>query len=749
MSLFRKKLLSPICVLLCFACQQQDAKTHVNISAKRLDGSPVALAKVEIDGSIVGETNAFGTFKDSVYLAINTEHQLNVSFNDNTYYYSPHLTKFRVQPGGSNNIDVKAIMYLAPKPKKINVSDSALVNEHTATTPTATASSISSDDERFTLPLAPITTKDFVIQSPNEVALPDRARIMLTAHAFSGHTPLAGATVIWSEPNFYEYQCTTNDRGRCIIHASAGSSSPGTLLIRKSGFESASQKISALENQNVRLKLNPGNSLDLRLFSASLRRDTPYGSVAIYRGNTKIATSDGNGYAVIPLGGKQLVDLKFAPPGRSIMIDAGEFTEFGEVVKIKLVSEKPETLDYKVSDLHVFKNKDVKLKAQIINSITKTLITEASAERAPSIQLSSEKSDPTFIGIIPILESSPKGLTLTLTAFEPLERLVISEQISQIPHTKGALEAAVSTLFERIKRRHSISGFIESIDGNQIQVSIDTGSIEIGDSLNIADDTSELKAIVLSAQKGKALAKLPPTFTAKNSWIFLGKKATRQARDASSISSLVDLLPKLMAKSPESETIDLAKKHRMENNPRQALRDIDMTKVDDHPTRILLLQERANAHLALDEKGPALAALYEALSIASEHAPQSVVSIISININRIRSEALPVLKDDKDLVESLLELDSDNARLMADLATQKTGHLTEATLRYATLLTKQKLAEASLDVANMTTLRQAWDSFLKELHDNVDKEHSADLSRAVNLARRPFLMTTDERSVSW
>jgi hypothetical protein len=124
-----------------------------------------------------------------------------------------------------------------------------------------------------------------------------------------------------------------------------------------------------------------------------------------------------------------------------------------------------------------------------------------------------------------------------------------------------------------------------------------------------------------------------------------------------------------------------------------------------------------------------------------------VVSTISININRIRSEILPVLNEDKNLLAALMELDTDNSRLMEDLNSQKVDRVAEATLRYATLLTKQKLAETSLDVAGMTTLELAWDSFFKDLENMQSKERASEINKAAVLSRKPFLIKPDERSV--
>jgi hypothetical protein len=747
MTVFRKKLLTLIFALQCYACHQKNTETRVSVSAKRLDGSPVALAKVTVDGNTIGETNAFGTFTDLVYLPPESEHYVQVSFDDSTYYYSPHTTKFQVQPGVTNDIDVQATMYLVPKPKKNTFKDAESVTPHDMKGIAYVSSSDLPSDERFNLPLLPITAADFTVSAPLATNTSHQTTVMLTAHAFSGHTPLAGATVLWSEPNLYEYRCTTNDRGRCVIQALANGRSPGTLLVRKSGFESISESLLAAENQNVRLKLNPGTSLDLRIFSASLKSEKPYDAVKIFDGTTQIATTDINGYAIIPMNAKRQMDLKFASPGQSLMIDAGEFTEFDGLLKINLAAHKTETVDYKISDVHVFKNNDIQLGAQVLDTVVDTLIKETAGSRLRSIELSSKSADSNYIGIIPILEGSSKGLTLTLTAFEPSEGLVISEQIGQIPLSESALEAAVATLADRIKARHSACGFIERVDGNQIHVSMVTDAVKIGDILNISQQDADLKAIVLSTQRGKTIARLSTAIPSKNTWRFLGKKTTRPPRDASNISSLVDLLAKLNPKTPEFEKIALAKKHLMENNPRQALRDLDLNNASDHQTRILLLQEKADAHLALDEKGLALASLYKALSYALETGLQSVVSTISININRIRSEILPVLNEDKNLLATLMELDTDNSRLMEDLNSQKVDRVAEATLRYATLLTKQKLAETSLDVAGMTTLELAWDSFFKDLENMQSKERASEINKAAVLSRKPFLIKPDERSV--
>jgi hypothetical protein len=64
--------LTAICAFFLIGCTEKSAATRIHVTAKRPDGSTIALATVRIDGEAVGETNAFGTL--SLSKDLRTEH---------------------------------------------------------------------------------------------------------------------------------------------------------------------------------------------------------------------------------------------------------------------------------------------------------------------------------------------------------------------------------------------------------------------------------------------------------------------------------------------------------------------------------------------------------------------------------------------------------------------------------------------------------------------------------------------------
>lgn len=99
------------------ACDPKHSAVKLNVMVKTPAGDPVAEAVVSINRNIVGDTNAFGTFKWEFDTKQGSKHRIEIRKQGETYYFAPHLETVVIPKKQDFEWNIHATMYMAPKPK--------------------------------------------------------------------------------------------------------------------------------------------------------------------------------------------------------------------------------------------------------------------------------------------------------------------------------------------------------------------------------------------------------------------------------------------------------------------------------------------------------------------------------------------------------------------------------------------------------------------------------------------------------
>jgi len=730
MQLAHKQILLSASLFLVSSCIEQGVSSQINVSAKRADGSPVPLAIVEVDGTKIGETNAFGTFSESMKLDPNTLHEIVVSHDDHSYYYSPHKETFRVNKDSDNSYEVTipATMYLAPKPKKYiaastpDAKASTLDRRPTPPISAPSPTTINSENAEVHLPIMGLNFYDLsseTFEASNNKEI--HSDLIFTAHVVSGRAPISGAEVTWTTENGTTSNCITNERGRCVLRKDSKSTQTGSIIVRKHGYESSLKTIVVEQNQNIRFNLNPGSSMDVRFFVSSPWQDRPMTGVKFTYDKDQQNTSDAYGFAVIPTTGRDASNLRIqvTSPREPISIDLP--SNLDEVLAVRIADQEfTKQQGLVIHDVHFANHENNPVAGEIVSKTIDSLISASRGTKTDQPPAKLAKSDKASISLIPLISSQNTGIELAVIAIDSQSGLWVTEKTSGLSLTNASIDAETKQLFDRVLERLPVYGVVKNVNGENFSIILDTSRIKLGEEIIIGKNDDHIKAKVTSARSDEITAKTSGNSIVKNAWKFIGARAVKPLKSPSPISSLMPKLTKLTPKRPELKAIDMARKHMLENNPADALRNLSAETTDTPKTLLLKDIESAQIFISSGDKSSALAKLYNALNIAYENQFSKAATFIDININRIKAELLPLIPNDKALNESLLELKSRNLQLTAQLT--QLGEelpLAIATTEYTRLVLSQKTAELEQDSKTLELVKKEWGRFISEIHSSL------------------------------
>ena len=713
--------LSAICAFFLISCTETSTTTRIHVTAKRPDGSTIALATVRIDGEAVGETNAFGTLSLSKDLRTDIDHMIAVSVDDSTYYYSPHSETFRVSYQGDNQIAISAVMYLAPKPKPLN--SKGLETRAAKSADVQIKAAVSAQEHLTTpMPLIELKARHFkTIKNTANGKTPPADRTLFNVHVYSGHAPLANAEVTWTSPFSSASTCMTNDRGRCVLWKDKNLANAGSLIVRKTGFESNLREILPEDNQNIRFNLKSGFTADMRILGAHPRRDEPAEGAEVLLGKNLAATSNKSGFVIVPTRQHSPLNLTIKYQGQEIPIMIPAKSWETDLLTLRLPSRtgifKTEYTAFKV---HTLGNQGTNVTADALENILATIKTETSATESELMKIDLEQLNKETVGILPILENTGKGMKLSIAMVDTRLGKVISEQLEGVDLSPDGITLAVKRLLAALDERQAKAGFVVGTDQDGLLINTDPKAVKLGDAITLKTRNQTLIGRVTKSLNDRISVKFNGISNPEDAWHLMGAQAFTQPKQAGEIAQFQKILPNLDPRSPELASIDLAAKQLAENNPRQALRTLDTVIGGSHLILILKLHQSAQAHLLLGDTTRAVASLYSAVATAVENDLQLPAFIAAVNLNRLKAELMPSLYSEKSLAEALQELQGDNR----DLLNQLNGLSPEltpikATLDYSKLLLLQKLAQATADRDTLSTMAKSWDGFEKSLDDQT------------------------------
>ena len=744
MPLYPKKILPIICAFIFIACTETTATTSIHVTAKRPDGSAIPLAKVQIDGETLGETNAFGTLQVSKDLNTDDEHRITVSLEDLTYYYSPHSEKFRIDSRDDNRINISAVMYLAPKPKNLvaqKLSPSSAPSRE-AQPILSTRESSNASLPVTSMPLIDLNLGHF---AGREISAPEKSQTIadqaiFNVHVYSGHAPIANAKVIWASHASHVSTCMTNDRGRCALWKDKKLVDSGTIVVRKNGFESSLKEILPDENQNIRFNLKSGSTIDLRVFSAHPTLDEPSEGVSVIVGKDTVAKSNKSGFVVVPArqhDPKTLI-LRYQDLEIPVVIPSNVAEE--EITILRLPNDKATfNPNYVIHNVHTPRSQDISISAEALHNIVDAIHNESAAGKSENLTARPDQLKQGEIGIIPILENTGKGMKLSISMLDKDLGTVISEQAEGIELSTNGIATAVKRLITDLKTRQPAYGMVIGTDRDNLVIAMDARKTKSGDKITVETRDQTFAGTITKVQNNRINAKINEISLPADAWQLLGARTVTQPKQPAAISQFLEFLTTLTPRAPDLISIDMALKHLAENNPRQALKSLEAVPDSSPVHSILRYHQAAQAHLLLGDTTRAVACLYSGISTAVEHELQGPAYMMTVNLNRLKAELLPDISSDKILADTLREIKTENQQLLNQINLVSPDHrLIKATLDYTNLLISQKLAKATDDHAALSVIPKSWDELERGLSvQNLSATQLQGLKNSIAKIRLP------------
>lgn len=262
--------------LLVVGCRKQSSMT-VKVHVKTGDGDDINGAVISVDHELIGETNAFGTLSYSFRAEQGSIHRIDVSKENDTYYFAPHFETVKVPKAAKSEWDVTATLYMVPKPRatKANLSEAIAEVKVTAPEQSATTTAPTSSRDQGIWSAYPFLEEGDATPSTVDLSVTEdeqgQAKNMeadetslFTVHTYQGKEPMPH-TEVYScmQDRAPELLCTSNDRGRCVVRLdTALSSASWSLLIKNPHTRTQILSGPFEKNANVRANLVAGKSDD-------------------------------------------------------------------------------------------------------------------------------------------------------------------------------------------------------------------------------------------------------------------------------------------------------------------------------------------------------------------------------------------------------------------------------------------------------------------------------------------------------
>jgi tetratricopeptide (TPR) repeat protein len=718
-----------ICTQWTVSCSQPVTKTNISIKAQRIDGSAIALAKVELDGVLLGETNAFGTLKSSNDLKTDIEHSIKVSFEDASYYYSPYKKNFVITKQNPTNVDITAIMYLAPKPKANRILKNSKPLRLTENSKNSTAVSLK-PPTASQMPWINLKPSDFIAEKKTRYDdQPPSRQAMFHVHVNSGYTPLENTEVTWKSSSSEEATCSTNARGRCTFSFDKNTKQLGILFIRRSGFQSQLREILPQEHQNYRLNLQAGSTIDLEVTNAGASEKEPASGISVAVNNQSADSTNQFGLTVFPKPATDEIKVELTGDKLTTPLILNLPQTFGEVIQLRLPLTTSRTNpEYLTFHTHAVASQNFVPSPAVLNDILNVLERQMPSARIDQEFAHLDQLSLGQVGILPIMENTSKGIKLTIMMLDKNRQSVISEQIDGLGVDKNTIEKSIAKMCGNLQKRQSKYALIDRVDYDSIEFQMDPRFVKFGEEILISNEAGAIKAAVVKIQNDRITAKLLDAHHLKTPWDLIGSQVSNSQQYATDIHEVFKLAPSLRILMPSLIPLDKAAKYLLENNPYQALKELDQLTDSSPLAEIMKLQESAQAYSQLSQYSAALNCLYRALALAIENNFEVVSSILNVNLYRLKAELLPVLKFDRNLLDALTDFKIETKSLHEKLQESMPNHpLVKITFDYVDLLLAQKIALVTDDNSGLSNMSKAWDSLKNDFEHlgstNIDTEN--------------------------
>ncbi len=321
-----------------------ETKTHL--------GDPVPGAMVYFDQDLIGETDSQGLLKVDQVRDSERPIQVAVKKQSETHYFSDFsqiiVIPSDLPPSQAIPLALKATLFFVPKGSHENEIEKETAGNESESPPTVTPpakpaptqpQSTDQDDlivnqlidplkQTFVGPPHSSESKLFPIDQLESLPLPSTPPIsvttappkkvvqsptLVTIHLSNhpSHTP-SGAKIKSAakdqpigQAKLSLYlknqgqslaQCTTNQRGRCVLQLSQIPEEPVLIVASKKGYRTSSQKLVVKQQTIAHMMLTPGHSLDVFTFQKIYDRLIPYPGINVLANQKKVGQTNEYGF---------------------------------------------------------------------------------------------------------------------------------------------------------------------------------------------------------------------------------------------------------------------------------------------------------------------------------------------------------------------------------------------------------------------------------------------------------------------
>jgi hypothetical protein len=710
-----KKILTPLFVIL-GACSQDHTDVEIKIAAKSADGKPVSGATLSLDGTQIGETNAFGEVKTSVSLTTGKFHKLTLTKDDPHYYYAPHMEVFKASQNKNRVIDISPTMYLVPKPRFKNSHEEPkfLTEQSPPSLPT--------DIKPTTAPALPLLVQpslrqtthlsNFSASIQNTSVTPPTEKILITGHVYSGRLPVSDAKISWFNGQD-AISCRTNERGRCTLKLPNGKSAPSTILVEKKNYLSQLLTTQNLDNENIRSSLELGRNTVIRVSKRHPWFTRPLSGVRIRMSGNKDTITNHDGLALIDVDARrsETLEIKDNQSGGIVSIPSKDIKDLA-YLDINFPDDKnlgwTRTVmlpPHAEAALKSFENENFTQ-----NTISETLqITSKGAINAATEDATLQDHKNGSLEILPILHNDQNQYQLSLIAFVDGNLNALSKRFTvRSAGLSGSWKSAILQSFSDLKQKITGPGIVTSVFKNDLKISFVENSPNLGDIVEIIpsvltdEPRQPIKAKIVQVTGGHVRATILKESREIDSlmpWKLIGSTATTQKKNDPKIEALMP--QQLVELRVPDKNLNLAKKYLAENNPIQALQIINESPANSNT----LQAHRQLRSIIYQALGDLTALQHEQILMmkaAIENGHETAALTSEANILTIRAQNTPVIPNDSTIVDSLAYIISRTQAILAQ-SDEMTPELS-LHLEYAKFLASRKKAECEHDLVSLASL---------------------------------------------
>ena len=316
---------------------QKELSSPLKLVVVSNQGVPINNASVLIDGVKVGLTSDQGELKYDLTAVKGKPLNLEVSKDSPTHYFAPHYEKILLKTSRNKPVEIKAVLYSVPKPKKgqsladkkrqreleddipepMNADHPLVSGTQAKAGPLSKpenprektkidsalegrkSQELAGHDPEVPTPAPPMDEAPKSTPPADNLAAKAKAtRISLTVHVTSEKRPIADAEVYLGNPEraYLKSACKTNPKGGCTIHMQNPSQRTLAFVVKKHGFVTRTITTLVKDHATLQVVLTRGQCLDIFTLKSNYQYLRGVFGIGVYVNGKQVGNTDKFGH---------------------------------------------------------------------------------------------------------------------------------------------------------------------------------------------------------------------------------------------------------------------------------------------------------------------------------------------------------------------------------------------------------------------------------------------------------------------